>query len=77
MDKRKDHDAVDEPSSEKQFCKLDAIAFIVWKIWSHSTSTTWSYGMQSGSQASWLANKIVVETFKIIYRMKYSTFHYV
>jgi len=29
--KRKDHGAVDEPSSEQHFCKLDTIIFLVGK----------------------------------------------
>jgi len=36
-------------------------------------------GRQAGWLAGWLADEIVLdfEIFKIIYQMKYSTFHYV
>ena len=58
---------------------LDATTFLVWKIWSHSTSTTRSYGRLAGWKAGRQADKIVLnlEIFKIIYQMKYSGFHYV
>jgi len=41
-----------EVHTDQQFHKLDAITFLVWKIWSHSTSVTRSYG--------WLADEIVL-----------------
>jgi len=58
-DKRKDHGAMDEPFQNK-FYKLDTITFLVWKIWSHSTSATRSYGRLSGRKAGKLADKIVL-----------------
>jgi len=63
--------------------KLDAITFLWWKIWSHSTSATGSYGRlagwQAGRQALRQSDEIVLdlEIFKIIYRMKHSSFCYV
>jgi len=42
MDKKKDHGT--------QIHKLDAITFLVCKIWSHSSSATRSYGRQAGRQ---------------------------
>jgi len=53
-DKNKDYGVVDEPSSEQQFCKLDMITFLVWKIWSHSTGATGSYGrLASRRNSAW------------------------
>lgn len=40
-DERKIYGAVDKSSSERQFCKLDAITFVVW---SHIPSDRGSYG---------------------------------
>jgi len=72
-DKRKDHGTVDEPSSEQQFCKLDAITFLVGKNWSHIALVL------PGLMAGWLVDEIVLnlEIFKIIYWMKYLSFCYV
>jgi len=55
--KRKDHGAVDEPSSEYQFCKLDTINFLVWKI---CATATGFYGRLAGRLAGCPADEIVL-----------------
>jgi len=47
--------------------------------WLDGRLAGWQAGWLAGWQAGWLEVKIVLnlEAFKIIYRMKYSNFHYV
>ena len=52
--------AVDKSSSEQQFCKSDAIAFVVCKIWSYTPSASRFYERQAGSQ-------MILEDFIIKY----------
>jgi len=75
MDKRKDHGAVDDPSLNYQFHKLDTIIFLVGKICSHSTSATRSYSRLAGRLADEIRSA-KFENFKFIYWMKYLSFCY-
>jgi len=71
-DKRKDHGALDESPSEQQFHKIDTIIFLLWKIWSHSISSTRFYSRLAG----WLADEIVLnlETLKLYTRWNIQLF---
>ena len=52
-DEKKYHGAVDKSSSERQFCKSDAIIPLLCEIWSHTPSASGYYNR--------LADKILVD----------------
>ena len=60
---RREHDAVDESSSEQQIHDSDDHKLIVRKNWSPSTSGTKSYISQAGRPSD--KNLVVLEIFKI------------
>ena len=70
--KRKHHGAVEKRSSEQQFRSFNTIMFVVWKIWSHTTSATKSFDRLAGSQAD--ETLLNLEIFRITYWTKYWNF---
>ena len=50
QDERKDHDALDESSSEQQVCELADYTLIVRKNWSPKPSATGSYRREGGRE---------------------------
>ena len=67
-DKRKDHDAVDKPLSEKQFCKWIVTTYVVFK--KSGAIALVLLGLMAGR----LAGRRNCAKFKIVYWRKYSTF---
>ena len=71
-DLRTSYDAEDKRSSVQQICVLHVNYHSFTKNWTHTPSTSESYGRLSG----WLADemRVEVEIFKIPFRLKYFRF---
>ena len=74
-DQRTSYGTKDKCSSVQHICVLDMNHHSFEKNWTHTPSTSGSYGRL----ASWLADEmwVEVEIFKIPYRLNYLDFYYV